>query len=82
MASGKMKSFSLVGKSLIWAVMLSAVCAMPSAMAGDMISGAELKDHVRSVLMARGLDSRPMISDTRQFRACDTPFEVTPMFGG
>ncbi len=44
--------------------------------------GAQLKDHVRSVLMARGLNSRPEISDTRRFRACDAPFQVTPMFGG
>ena len=52
------------------------------AMAGDLISGAQLKDHVRSVLMSRGLNSRPVISDTRQFRACENPLQVTPMFGG
>ena len=82
MASGKMKSFSSVGKLLIRAGMLSAICTMPPAMAGDLISGAQLKDHVRSVLMARGLDSRPVISDTRRFRACEAPLQVTPMFGG
>ena len=47
-----------------------------------MISGAQLKDHVRSVLMSRGLDSRPVISDNRRFRVCQSPLEVTPMFGG
>jgi len=82
MASGKMKSFSSVGKLLIRAGMISAICTMPSAMAGDLISGAELKDHVRSILTARGLYSRPVISDNRQFRACETPLQVTPMFGG
>ncbi len=82
MASGKMKSFSSVGKLLIRAGMISAICAMPPAMAGDLISGAQLKDHVRSVLMARGLESHPVISDTRQFRACEAPLQVTPMFGG
>ena len=81
MASGKMKFFSSVGKSLIRAGMLSAICAMPPAMAVDLISGAELKDHVRSVLMARGLDSRPVMSDTRRFRACGASLQVTPMFG-
>ena len=82
MASGKMKSFSSAGKLLIRAGMLSAICTLPPAMAGDFISGAELKDHVRSVLMARGLDSRPVMSDTRQFRACEASLQVTPMFGG
>ena len=82
MASDKMKSFFSAGKSLICAGMLSAICAMPPATAGDLISGAELKDHVRSVLMARGLDSRPVISDTRRFRACEASLQVTPMFGG
>ena len=32
--------------------------------------------------MSRGLDSRPVISDNRRFRACQSPLEVTPMFGG
>ena len=82
MASDKMKFFSLAGKSLITMGMVSAICIMPPAMAVDMISGAQLKDHVRSVLMSRGLDSRPVISDNRRFRACQSPLEVTPMFGG
>ena len=82
MASGKMKSFSLAGKSLIRMGMISAIGMMPPAMAADLISGAQLKDHVRSVLMSRGLESRPVISDTRRFRACEAPLQVTPMFGG
>ena len=77
-----MKSFSSAGKLLIRVGMISAICSMPRVMAGEFISGAHLKDHVRSVLMTRGLDSRPVISDTRRFRACKTPFQVTPMFGG
>ena len=55
---------------------------MPPAIAGDFISGAQLKDIVRSELMLRGLRSRPEISDTRRFRACEAPLQVTPMFGG
>ena len=82
MASGKMKSFSLAGKLLIRVGMISAICMVPPVIAADMISGAQLKDHVRSVLMSRGLYSRPLISDTRQFRACGAPLKVTPMFGG
>ena len=82
MASGKMTFFSLVGKTVITVGMVSAICVMSPAVAGDMISGAQLKDHVRSVLMSRGLDSRPVISDNRRFRACQSPLEVTPMFGG
>ena len=82
MASGKMKSFSSVGKFLIRAGMISSMCTMPQVMAGDFISGAQLKDHVRSVLMARGLESHPVISHTRRFRACEAPLQVTPMFGG
>ena len=62
--------------------MISAICLMPPVMAADLISGAQLKDHVRSVLMSRGLDSRPVISDTRRFRACEAPLQVMPMFGG
>ena len=82
MTSGKMKSFSSAGKLLLRAGMISAIYIMSPAMAGDLISGAQLKDHVRSVLMLRGLDSRPVISDTRRFRACEAPLQVTPMFGG
>ena len=62
--------------------MISAICTTVQAMAGDLISGAQLKDHVQSVLMSRGLNSRPVISDTRRFRACEAPLQVTPMFGG
>jgi flagella basal body P-ring formation protein FlgA len=82
MASGKMKSFSSAGKLLMQVGMISAICSMPKVMADEFISGAHLKDHVRSVLMTRGLDSSPVISDTRRFRACKAPFQVTPMFGG
>ena len=77
-----MKSFSSAGKLLIPVGVISAICIMPPVMAEDLISGAQLKDHVRSVLMSRGLDSRPVISDTRRFRACKAPLQVTPMFGG
>ena len=82
MTSGKMKYFSLAGKLLVRAGMISAIFMMSPVMAADLISGAQLKDHVRSVLMSRGLDSRPVISDTRRFRACEAPLQVTPMFGG
>ena len=82
MTSGKMKFFSSAGKLLIRAGMISVICMMPPVVAADLISGAQLKDHVRSVLMLRGLDSRPVISDTRRFRACEAPLQVTPMFGG
>ncbi len=82
MVSGKMKSFSSVGKLLLRAGMLSTICAISPAIAGDFISGAQLKDLVRSELMLRGLSSRPEISDTRRFRACEAPLQVTPMFGG
>lgn len=82
MASDKMKSFFSADKLLIRAGMISAICLMSPVMAADFISGAQLKDHVRSVLMSRGLDSRPVISDTRRFRACEAPLQVTPMFGG
>ncbi len=82
MTSDKMKSFSSAGKVLIRMWMISAICLMAPAMAGDLISGAQLKDHVRSVLISRGLESRPVISDTRRFRACEAPLQVTPMFGG
>ena len=53
----------------------------PTAIAGDTVRGAQLRDHVHSFLMSRGLDSRPVISDNRRFRACRTPLEITPMFG-
>ena len=71
MVSGKMKSFSSAGKLLIRTGVISAIGMMSPVMAADWISGAQLKDHVRSVLMARGLDSRPVISDTRRFRGCE-----------
>ena len=77
-----MKSFSSVVKVLIRLGMIAAICLMPPAMAGDLVSGAQLKDHVRNVLISRGLNSRPVISDTRRFRACKSPLQVTPMFGG
>ena len=77
-----MKFFSLAGKSLIRAGMLSAMCVTPPAIAGDTVSGAQLRDHVHSFLKSRGLESRPVISDNRRFRACDSKLEITPMFGG
>ena len=77
-----MKFFSLVGRSLIRLGMLSVICAAPSAIAGDTVSGAQLRDHVHSFLMSRGLKSNPVISGNRRFRACRSPLQITPMFGG
>ena len=77
-----MKFFSLAGKSLIRVGILSVMCVTPPAVAGDTVSGAQLRDHVHSFLKSRGLDSRPVISDNRRFRACDSQLEITPMFGG
>ena len=77
-----MKFFSLVGRSLIGVGMLSLICLSPSAIADNTVSGAQLRDHVYSFLMSRGLESRPVISDNRRFRACHSPLEITPMFGG
>ena len=82
MASGKMRSFSSAVKLLIWTGVILAVCSMSRVIAADLLSGAQLKDHVRSVLMSRGLNSRPVISEKRKFRACKAPLQVTPMFGG
>ena len=65
-----MKFFSLVGRSLIGVGMLSLICLSPSAIADNTVSGAQLRDHVHSFLMSRGLESRPVISDNRRFRAC------------
>jgi len=77
-----MKSFSLAGRSLMSLGLAAVIMGAMPAGAAEMVTGAELKDHVKSVLSSRGLDSDPMISDNRQFRACDAPFEVAPMFGG
>ena len=77
-----MKFSSLVGRSLIGMGMLSLICLSPSAIADDTVSGAQLRDYVHSFLMSRGLDSRPVISNNRRFRACHSPLEITPMFGG
>ena len=77
-----MKFFSLVGRSLIILGMLSIISLTPPAIAGDTVSGAQLRDYVHSFLMSRGLNSRPVISDNRRFRACHSPLEITPMFGG
>ena len=62
--------------------MLSLICLSPSAIADNTVSGAQLRDHVHSFLMSRGLESRPVISDNRRFRACHSPLEITPLFGG
>ena len=77
-----MKFFSLAGKSLIRVGILSVMGVTLPAVAGDTVSGAQLRDHVHSFLKSRGLDSRPVISETRRFRACEAPLQVTPMFGG
>ena len=82
MASGKMKSSSSAGKLLIRVGMISAIYMMSPAIGGELFSGAQLKDHVRAVLISRGLDSRPVISNSRRFRACKAPIQVKPMFGG
>ena len=77
-----MKYFSLADKAIIRIGMLSIIWLAPPAIAGDTVSGAQLRDHVHTFLMSRGLDSRPVISDNRRFRACHSPLEITPMFGG
>ncbi len=77
-----MKSFSLVDKSIIWIGMAFAtILAMP-VYSSEVISGAQLKNYVHSVLLTRGLNSMPVISDSRQFRACNAALEISPMFGG
>lgn len=77
-----MKFSFLVARALRAFGLVLAAGAMAPATAGEMVSGAQLKDHVRTVLMSRGLQSAPVISDNRRFRACTAPLEVTPMFGG
>ena len=77
-----MKFSFLVGRALTAVGLVLAAGAMAPAIAGEMISGAQLKNYLRTVLMSRGLQSAPVISDTRRFRACIAPLEVTPMFGG
>ena len=77
-----MKFSFLVGRALSAVGLVLAAGAMAPATAGETVSGAQLKDHVRTVLMSRGLQSAPVISDNRRFRACAAPLEVTPMFGG
>ena len=77
-----MKFSFLVGRALTAVGLVLAAGAMAPATAGEMVSGAQLKDYVRTVLMSRGLQSAPVISDIRQFRSCTAPLEVTPMFGG
>lgn len=76
-----MKFSSLAVKKLLSAgAMLS--CVTVPVLAGEMISGAQLKNHVYKELLSRGLDSNPIIASSRQFRACAAPLEVKPMFGG
>lgn len=82
MVDGRMKFSFLVGRVLTAVGLVLAVGTMAPATAGEMISGAQLKDYVRTVLMSRGLQSAPVISDNRWFRDCTAPLEVTPMFGG
>ena len=77
-----MKFSFLEGRALTAVGLILATGAMAPATAGEMVSGSQLKDYVRTVLMSRGLQSAPVISDSRRFRACAAPLEVTPMFGG
>ena len=77
-----MKFSFLVGRALTAVGLVLAAGGITPATAGETVSGAQLKDHVRTVLMSRGLQSAPVISDNRRFRACTAPLEVTPMFGG
>ena len=77
-----MKFSFLVGRALTAVGLVLAAGAMAPATAGEMVSGDQLKDYVQTVLMSRGLQSAPVISDNRRFRACTAPLEVTPMFGG
>jgi len=77
-----MKFSFLVGRALTSVGLVLAAGVMTPATAGETVSGAQLKDYVRTVLMSRGLQSAPVISEIRRFRACTAPLEVTPMFGG
>ena len=49
--------------------------------AQQMISGKEISQQVTDYLAAKGMAASPAISANRQLRACETPLEITPLFG-
>ena len=81
-----MRSFSLVAeKSIVFFPAVLAVCGSAHAFAagaGDMISGAQMKQRINSFLATQNLSGKPAISEKRLFPACDADVLIRPMFGG
>ena len=81
-----MRSFSLVAKkSMMFFTAVLVVFGSTHALAvvaGDMISGAQMKQRINSFLAAQNLAGNPAISEKRLFPACDSDVSVRPMFGG
>ena len=77
-----MKSFSLADNALIAICFLVLIGTAVPVMAVELISGIQLREHVKLVLSSRGLESQPIISGNRKFPACLAPLQVKPMYGG
>ena len=81
-----MRFFSLVAKkSMMFFMTVLAVYGSAHAfatVAGDVVSGAQMKQRINSFLAAQNLIGKPAISEKRLFPACDSDVLVRPMFGG
>ena len=72
-----------VRKTVISAAMIAIFCEFQSpAFAGEMISGADIKEKINSFLAAKDFFGNPAISETRMFPDCASDIKVAPMFGG
>ena len=75
-SSGKTSSQSFLAGLLLCGIMMPG-----AALAAEKISGAEIKQQMRELLAAKGLNTAPDLADNRMFRACSVPLTIKAMFG-
>ena len=74
------KYFSLAAKWLLTIIGLM-LFSLNGAQADESISGVELRDELNNYLAKQGLMGRPALDKARQFRACSTGLQLSPLFG-
>ena len=74
------KYFSLAAKRLLVTIGLM-LFNLSGLQADGYISGIELRDELNNYLAEQGLMGRPALDKARQFRACSTGLQLSPLFG-
>ena len=74
------KYFSLAAKRLLTTIGFI-LLSLNGLQAESSISGLELRNELNKYLAEQGLIGRPALDERRQFRACSTDLQLSPLFG-